>query len=232
MALGRNHVLGVVAIVGVASYALIGASVFEMPHFSMSHKPGYVRVNVSDKSAVYLEFKTSEMRVAGSAEGLKTAKPLPLKGQGGPFRGPGQSYRESPELELPIPADQLPEGVSVIKGTFLWSGDRVWCTLRICRMDAQNAVWQCVDRDLSAEVGNNAGAAQAMQLPRMEKLALVVEGRPSAGMLGVGVHLMAGDHPVRLFKDGQPVPVQFRATDASGKEIAAKTGPLTDFAFS
>ncbi len=70
-------------------------------------------------------------------------------------------------------------------------------------------------------------------MPSLEKLALIVTGQPSNGKLGIGVRLAAGDNPVSgVLRDGKPVPVQVRVTDAAGKEVAARKGPLTDFGFS
>ena len=45
MALGRNHVLVIVAIAGIMALTLAGAGLF-----SGKPEPGYVRINVLDKS--------------------------------------------------------------------------------------------------------------------------------------------------------------------------------------
>ena len=220
MALGRSHVLVIVAIVGIMALTLVGAGVLSGPL-----KPGYVRINVSDKSAVCLEFKGAELRAAASAEGLKTAEPVRLVGL-------NSQAPQSGEFTLPIPADQLPEGISAIKGTFARRGNRVYSLLGICRTDAQKAVWQC-DVGLWSVVGDQTDAAPSIPLPGLEKLTLAVTGAPSKGSLGVGVNLTAGNSRVTgVRKDGKPVQVQVRVTDAAGKEVGARTGPLTDFGFS
>jgi hypothetical protein len=213
-------VLVIVAIAGIMALTLIGAGVLDV-----KQKPGYVRINVSDKSAIYMEFKGAELRAAASVEGLKTAEPVAL-------RALGNQAARSPEFTLPIPADQLPEGISAVKGTFTRFGNRIQGQLGICRTDAQKAAWQC-DVRVGSEAGENAAAAKPISFPKLEKLALTVTGRPSNGKLGVGVWLAAGNASVSdLSKDGRPVLVQVSVTDAAGNEAGAKKGPLADFGFS
>jgi len=220
MALGKNHVLVIVAIAGIMALTLAGAGLF-----SGKQGPGYLRINVSDKSAAYLEFEGAALRAAASMEGLKTAEPLPLRALN--FRA-----AQSREFTLPIPADQLPAGVSAVKGIFTRTGSNVSGQMGICRTDAQKVVWQC-DAGILSGTGDHAEAAPAIQLPSLETLALVVTGAPSNGKLGIGVRLAAGDNPVTgVLKDGKPVPVQVSVTDAAGKEVAARNGPLADFGFS
>ena len=220
MALGRNHALVIFAIVGIMALTLIGAGVL-----GGKQGPGYVRINVSDKSAVYLEFEGAELHAAASVEGLKTAEPVPL-------RALNNQMPQSKEFTLPIPADQLPEGVSAVKGRFARIGNNISGELGICRTDAQKIVWQC-DVAILSRTGDQAGAAQPIRLPGLEKLTLAVTGVPSHGSLGVGVRLMAGNSPASgVLRDGKPVPVQVSVTDAAGKEVAARKGPLTDFGFS
>ena len=156
MALGRNHVLAIVAIAGILALALIGAGVLDV-----TQKTGYVRINVSDKSAIWLEFKGTELRAAASAEGLKTAEPVAL-------RALGNQASESPEFTLPIPADQLPEGIWAVKGSFRRFGNMVLGQLGICRTDEQKVVWQC-DVRVTSSTGDTAVAAGTMQLPGLEK---------------------------------------------------------------
>ena len=74
MALGRNHVLVIVAVAGIMALALAVAGLF-----SGKQGAGYVRINVSEESAVWLEFDGAALRAAASAEGLKTAEPVPLR---------------------------------------------------------------------------------------------------------------------------------------------------------
>ncbi|MGO8702965.1 MAG: hypothetical protein ACLQVA_04030 [Candidatus Brocadiia bacterium] len=220
MALGRNHVLVIVAIAGIMALTLAGAGLF-----SGRQTPGFVRINVSDKSAVWLEFNGASLRAAASVEELKTAEPVPLHAR-------GFQRSQSGELALPIPADQFPAGISAVKGSFTRTRNSVSGQLGICRTDAQKVVWQC-DVGVLSKTGNRADAAPAIPLPSLERLALIVTGEPANGKLGIGVRLAAGDNPVTgVLRDGKPVPVQLRVTDAAGKEVAARKGPLADFGFS
>jgi hypothetical protein len=220
MALGRNYVLAGVAIAGIIVLILIGVGMR-----SVTLKTGYARINISDKSAVYLEFKGTELRAATSVEGLKTAEPVALGAR-------SEQVVQSPEFALPIPADQLPEGVGAVKGSFTRIANNLSGDLGICRTDEQRIVWQC-NVHVWSTVGPDPGAAQAIQLPKVEKLALAVTGAPSKGRLGVGVRLAAGSNQVTgVRRDGKPVLVQVRVTDAGGDEVGAKKGPLADFAFS
>ncbi len=220
MALGRNHVLVIVAVAGIMALALAVAGLF-----SGKQGAGYVRINVSEESAVWLEFDGAALRAAASAEGLKTAEPVPL-------RALNFQTSRSGEFTLPIPADRLPAGISAVKGSFTRAMNSVSGRLGICRTDAQRVVWQC-DVGVWSRTGDRADWAPAIPLPSLEKLALVVTGEPSHGKLGIGVRLAAGDHPTSgVLRDGKPVPVQVSVTDAAGREVAARKGPLTDFGFS
>ncbi len=220
MALKKSYVLVILAIMGIMALTLIGAGVL-----NGSAKPGYVRINISDKSAVYLEFEGGGLRAATSAEGLQTAKPVPL-------RGVNNLAPQSGEFTLPIPADQLPEGISAVKGTLARIRNNISGELGICRTDAQKVVWQC-DVGIMSRTSDQAGAAQPILLPSLDKLTLAVTGVPSHGKLGVGVRLMAGNNPLSgVLRDGKPVSVQLSVMDSAGKEVAARQGPLTDFGFS
>jgi hypothetical protein len=220
MALGRNHALVIVAILGIIALTLAGLGLF-----SGKQAPGYVRINVSDKSTVYLEFEGAALRAAASVEGLKTAEPVAL-------RAVGFQASRSAEFTLPIPADQLPAGISAVTGIFTRTGNNVSGQLEIRLTDAQGIVWQC-DATVGARLGDRADAGPSIQLPGLEKLVLNVTAGPSNGKLGIGVLLTGSDHRVRdVLRDGKPVPVQVSVTDAAGKEVAARNGPLADFGFS
>ncbi len=131
MALGRNHVLVIVAIAGIMALTLAGAGLF-------SGKPGArlcpdQRLRQERRLA---GIQGASLRAAASAEGLKTAEPVPL-------RALNFQTSQSGEFTLPIPADQLPAGISAVKGSFTRTRNSVSGQLGICRTDAQKIVWQC-----------------------------------------------------------------------------------------
>ena len=221
MALRRNQVLAIVAIAGILALTLIAAGVFTATRNAVY----LLRVNLSEKSAIYLQFKGAQLRAAGSLEGLKSAEPVALDTTGFPAAG-------SPESTLPIPADQLPEGVNAVKESFSCIENGIVGQLGICRRDEQKAIWQC-DVAVRSWAGENPLVQQDSGVVNLEKLAVSVVGVPSKGNLGVGVRLLAGDNLVlALSKDGDPVEVQVRVVDAAGHEVAAKKGTLDDFGFS
>ena len=189
----------------------------------VTQKTGYVRINVSDKSAIWLNgTKGTELRAAASAEGRRPPEPVAL-------RALGNQASESPASTLPIPADQLPEGIWAVKGSFRRFGNMVLGQLGICRTDEQKVVWQC-DVRVTSSTGDTAVGAGTMQLPGLEKISLNVSAKPSNGKLGVGVHLTASINQVSdVRKYGKPVLVQVSVTDASGNEVGAKEGAVDRF---
>jgi hypothetical protein len=139
---------------------------------------------------------------------------------------------QSKEFALPIPADQLPQGVTAVKGRFERFGSIIEAQLGICRTDAQKAVWQC-NIVTATSGGATPAAANPIQLPNPEKLAVSVAAVRSGGRLGIGVRLLGGRYAVDgMSKDGRPAPVQVSVTAERGKQVAAKTGPLSGFVFS
>ena len=168
MALQRNHVLVIVAIAGIVALTLVGACMV-----GGNQGPAYVRINVSDKSAVDLEFERGTLRAATSAEGLQTAEPIPMRAVN--FQTP-----QSKEFTLPIPADQLPEGITAVKASFERFGSTIESRLGICRTDSQKALWQC-DVLILSEAGGTAAAAKLVQLPNPKKLTLAIRTGPRTG---------------------------------------------------
>jgi hypothetical protein len=60
-----------------------------------------------------------------------------------------------------------------------------------------------------------------------------VTGKSANEALGVGVSVEAGTvHLSDIRKNGKPVDVHVTVLDASGKEVASRTGPLSAFGFS
>jgi hypothetical protein len=225
-----------VAMAGVAALTLIGADTA-----GGQQTPAYVRINVSEKSTVYLEFRGAELRAATSVEGLKTAQPVLMRSVGG---RPGQF----PEITLPIPADQLPTGIVAIRGTFelgsvmhpvagrMEKKTFSYGQIGICRNDEKNAQWQ-YNVSIQLLTGDVAESTPGIQLPTMlpdlDNVKASLETKPSRGKLAIGLRIMAGGATLTdVRKDGQPVQVKMVVADASGAEIASKIGPLSTFGFS
>jgi hypothetical protein len=187
--------------------------------------PVYVRINVSEKTSVYLEFQGREVRAAMSAEGLTAATPS----------------KPRQEIALPIPADQLPAGITAVKsglaasqavtGSWGTTPAQVWGYLAVCRTDDRKAEWQCILR-VASPAADSADKAPAIQLPDLTKLTLSVAGNPAAGSLGVGIRLLADK--TELFdvrKDGKSVDAQITVADASGKQAGSTKEPLAGLGF-
>lgn len=243
LSMGRTRSMPIGAIAVIAALTLIGAALEGERGASAATAgpitPAYVRINVSEKTSVYLVFQGSEVRAAMSAEGLKVAAPIKLGAMASPQ-----------EITLPIPADQLPAGITAVKASFTLyplleqvSGSGALtkiflfrmslCQMSICRTDEHKAEWEYVVQGVF-QPGDSADRAAAIRLPSLDKLAISVVGRSRNGALGVGVRLLpAGTtEMIEVRKDGKPVDMQVAVLDASGKEVASKTGPLTDFGFS
>jgi hypothetical protein len=196
--------------------------------------PAFARIVVSEKSVVYIQIQAAELRAAMSVDGLRTAAPV---------RMCAGSIREIafPEFTLPVPADQLPAGAAPIKANLKWT--RIWTTaatpsimidglLRVCRTDDRKAEWQYVSQ-VDVEAGASAEKAPSVTLPTVDNAKVALTAAPFQGRLGVGLLLTAGGAQLTdVRKDGQPVQAKVAVADASGAEIASKTGPLTDFGFS
>ena len=238
MRVGRRRYILIIAIAGGAALALVGAimlTALQSPASVPGPKgPAYVRVNVSDKTSVYLEFQGSALRAAASIEALKTAEPV--KGQ---VEAGGSKWL--PEITLPIPADQLPARVTAVKAIFgLYQGPpvlrpgevpHVVVHMGICQTNEQKADWR-YNVEVTSPIADSATKAPAIQLPNFANVRLIVAGKPAAGSLGVGVRLLAGTTEfLDVRKDGKSVDFQVTVADASGKLAASKTGPLASLGF-
>jgi hypothetical protein len=204
-----------------------------------SQKPAFARIVVSDKSVVYIQIQGDELRAATSVEGLQSAAPV-KSGRaarpglaGGPF-----------EFTLPVPADQLPAGVTAIKGKLGFAlvsasvsgrdalSPYFYGQLIVSRLDSRKAEWQYVSQ-VGLIAGASAENAPEIKLPNLDKISAALEARPSSGKLAVGLHLTADVATLAdVLEEGRPVQVKMVVTDASGAEKASKVGRLSDFGFS
>ena len=214
-----------VAVAGVAALVLVGAG---CTIEQTSQTPAFARIAVSEKSVVYVQIQGDELRAATSAAELQTAAPV----------------KAGSEFTLPLPADQLPAGVTAIKArlglqqyqvrnsegpalTRFISGQ-----LTVCRTDDQKVEWQYVSQ-CGVQAFADVVKARSLELPDPDKVKATLEINPASGKLAIGLRLTAdGAALTDVRKDGRPVQVKMVVADASGAEIASKVGALADFGFS
>ncbi len=221
-----------IALAAIVALALAAAALAEE---QPGAKAACLRIIVSEKSVIYLQVQGLELRAAMSVEGLQSAEPMKMRLFGG-------TAAQARVFSLPIPADQLPAGVTAIK-LGLWLGQAppspkslpgLYFTGKLtqCRTDAQKAEWQYVT-SIASIAGSDAEKAPAIQLPSLAGLKLTVTAEPSKGNVGVGLALSAGTATLpEIRRDGKPVQASVSVSNAAGKIIAEKTGTLTDFGFS
>ena len=207
------------AAAGVAALALIGAGCADMPS---QRRPAFARIVLSANSAVSVQIRGDELRSAMSDAGAQTAAPI----------------QAGTEFMLPVPADQLPAGVTAIKAslylTQFESGENaaVVGQLTVSRTDDRKAQWQYVSH-ISVPPGPNWDHAQSIKLPNPADATASLEVTPGAGNMSIGLRLHAdGAALTDVLKDGKPVQVQMVVADASGAVVASKAGTLADFGFS
>jgi hypothetical protein len=166
---------------------------------------------------------------------LESAEPQKMRVFGG-------TAAQAREFALPIPADQLPAGISAVK-LGLWlnagppdpkipPGPYFFGKLTLCRTDDQKAKWLYVTA-LGSPAGSDADTAPSVKLPSVDDIKLTVTALPGPGKLAVGVQLSAGSAALPdIRKDGKPVQVSVSVADSAGKTVEQKSGPLADFGFS
>ena len=198
--------------------------------------PVFAQIMVSEKSVVYVQIQGDELRTAMSVEGLQAAAPVKMHWS-------SVTCLEADHVTLPLPADQLPAGVTAVqanvgllhlgKNLFSPHAPFIQGVLTVSRTDDQKAVWQYGTMALGVWAGKDAAKAPSIKSPNLDKLKAAIQAAPSNGKLAIGLRMMAGDAELfEVRKDGQPVQVKMVVTDASGKEIASKVGTLEDFGFS
>jgi hypothetical protein len=217
-----------VAMAGVVALMWIWAGLADAQ--TSQRTPVFARIVVSEQSVVYIRIQGDELRAATSVEGLQIATPVKLRS----------------EFALPVPADQLPAGVTAIKAKAQMAQVRVrtngngavatkpyiYGQLTVCRTDDQKAVWQYV-AGIGVLAGADAENAPSIKLPNLHNVKATVRAQPANGKLGVGLQVVAGGTMlVDVRKDDKPVQAKVIVTDASGAVIASKTGPLSAFGFS
>ena len=146
-----------------------------------SKAPAFARIAVSEKSAVYIQIQGDQLRAAMSVEGLQAAAPVKMR------------ERHEPRFTLPVPADQLPAGVTAIKAslalTQYQSGANAAHLSAISRSAGrmtEKAEWQYVSQ-LSVPAGPNWENAPSIKLPEPANVKASLEATPATGKLALGL---------------------------------------------
>ncbi len=141
----------IVAAACAAALSLIGAGCAGV---QTSKAPAFARIALSENSAVSIQIQGDQLRAAMSDAEAQAAAPV----------------KAGPEFTLPVPADQLPAGVTAIKAslslTQYQSGANAAIVghLTVCRTDAEKAEWKYVSQ-LSVPAGPNWDHAQTSSCP-------------------------------------------------------------------
>jgi hypothetical protein len=200
--------------------------------------PAYLKIKLSDKGEVYLQFQKNMLRMAATPEGLATAEPVKAK----LLRGV-RSYLGVP---LPISKELLPKkfdgagihfaqqetrsgGVFGNKTTTQHAVGEVYLTAR----DAKEVEWSYsfrVDQELSASPTEKVPVIAVDVSDGLKAdVGVVPEGR----ILKVGLRVMAGVTEVnQVLHQEKPASVAVTVLDQDGKELESKKGMLSDFGFS
>jgi hypothetical protein len=219
--------------------ALVGALAPMLLLAGCAARPVYLRVIVSDKCVVYLEYDnhSQELRAAASPGELKTNPSVKIRLEEPSEKDQPRGIRtESKEFLLPIPADQLPSGVTAVKaavgvieyGLEVWGRPELFfrCKFIICRKDEKNAEWQYeTKRNVPTDVA--VRYAPAIGLQWFEKVALAFDVWRFPGTEIIHIY---GEWPTDLRKDGKSVMAQVSILDASGKELTSQNVAFNDLA--
>jgi hypothetical protein len=193
----------------------------------------YLRIGVSEKSVVYLQLQRDEIRAATSVEALPDSEPVRMSMAGNEPRieieqpvplavTPAPRF----ELTLPVPAGELPSGLTAVRASFL---DGV-LALTLCRADDRNVEWRCRTGWLDYQAGGSAADAPVVKLPDAARIRLAITGVPMPGKLAIGLNLMSGRDTMYLARmDGKSIAAQVRVVNEAGKEVASRQGKLSDF---
>jgi hypothetical protein len=227
-----------VALSGPAVTAAEQASPAAQPKPAPKVRGDYVRIRVSPKAVVYVQFSGGEMRMATTGAGLKTAKPVKAKRH-------SSDHSEFGEVTLPVPAQGLPAGftkvtaqldfdrTSLPSGLFGRGAQRtyVFATLGLCQKDSAGALWTYAMR-YSAQPGRSLVEAPEIKVAQLSPLRLEVIAKVARKRLGAGVHVWSGKVEVDdILKNGKPAEAQMRVLDNRGVAVVAAKGPLAKFGF-
>ena len=202
-------------------------------------EPVYLRISVPPDTTVYVQFKGTDMRMATTIPGLKTAKPVKVRQD----RRLPANYTQFPEVTLPVPAKSLPAGwtgiaaeLSAQQGpvdprtrTPWWY---VYGNLGPSCKDADGTVWTYLVR-MAARAGDSPDTQTVFAVADPADLSLSVTAKPEGRQIGVGLAIASGQSQLyEIRKDGVSAEVaEVIVTDQDGKQVAAKRGPVNAFGF-
>jgi hypothetical protein len=227
-----------VALSGPARTATEETSPGAQPKPAPKVRGDYVRIRVSPKAVVYVQFSGGEMRMATTGAGLKTAKPVKAKHS-------SSDYTQFPQVDLPVAADLLPTGFTKVTADLTYqrmtgggwpfgraSSSFVFGTLGLSRKDSAGALWTYA-MTYTARPDKSLVEAPEIKVAQLSPLHLEVIAKVARKRLGAGVHVWSGKVEVDdILKNGKPVQAQMRVLDTGGKIVASSKGPLGKFGFS
>ena len=242
--IGKRALCAVVAILATL-IALPGPTLTAAEQTSSSAQPksapkakgDFVRIRVTPKAVVYVQFSKGEMRMATTGAGLTTAKPVKAKHS-------SSDYTQFPDVALPVSAESLPAGFTKVtaelsfdripSGAWPFSRARssyVFGTLGLCQKDSAGALWTYA-MQYNARPDRSLVEAPEIQVAQLSPLRFEVITKVTRKRVGAGVHVWSGKVEVDdILKNGKPAEAQMRVLDSGGAAVATSKGPLSKFGF-
>lgn len=208
-----------------------------------AEKPVYARIAVSPQTTVYVQFLGPKMRIATTVPGLKSAKIVDSRDLG--RQGPSENdYAQFPEVALPVPAKQLPEGFAKMTAQFEVTrfGGRgpsgapqsyVYGSIGLSKPDKAKAKanWTYT-MSVSQEGAASPVDAKPIRIPAMSNLALDLTAKVAGRKVGAGITVKAGTLEVGdIRKNGRSADAEVRILDGAGKVVDSSKGPIGKFGF-
>jgi len=210
-----------------------------IPASSLQFEGDYLRLRVSPETMVYAQFVGSELRMATTPAGLKTA--TPVKGTKSDDR-----YVNFPSADFPLRDGQAAAGWSKIAATFFVmtrdggkEGDTgsapryVGAGLLLSKQEP-GALWSYNDVAEGSQAGTAPDTAPVVEIPQAEPIFLYIVCQPGREKnMGIALSLKSGKSDVsNVSRDGKPVEAALKVWDAQGRAVVEAKGPLSKFGFS
>ena len=206
-------------------------------------QPQYVRIQVSAKRSIYVEFRGNEMRMASTAAALETAKAVRAPQ---PKTAPGASRFISvafPEAGLPVPGDQLPPGFAEARARFTYEyypdtedterrPSYVDAQIGLSPTDRKHGLWVYWVSEF-VQPKQAPVSAPAISLPRLASLSLRVSTKGAEQRkVGIAVAAKSGEAELSdVTRNGRGVSARLRVLDRNKKVVASDKGALSKFGF-